>query len=342
MKQTRHLLFHTVIVLSLALTACHHRQETASNNLPIAQIHVLRVEARPHTAVEDVVGTVNARSRATIEAKITSRVEQLLVAPGQRVRKGEELAKLDSREIQARLDQALALRGQAAREHARFSELLKKKAVTQQEFDAVDTRARVAEAAVTEAQTMLGYAKVTAPFDGVVTRKIADVGDLLTPGKALLEMEGASGFRIEADVPEALVAKVTLGLKLPVRVEAADGGMEGTVSEIAPSADPGSRTFLVKIDLPEAKGLRAGQFARVAVPIAEKMTLRVPAAAVLQRGQLEFLFVVRDNKAVLRIVRTGKRNGDEVEIIAGLDAGEEVVAGGTEHLADGQPVSIAK
>jgi RND family efflux transporter MFP subunit len=342
MNQPRHIILHAAVALSLALTACHRKQGPPAAESPAQAVRVLRVEARPRAATEDVVGTVSARTRATIEAKITSRVEQLLVAPGQRVRKGEELAKLDAREIQARLDQALALRGQAVREQARFAGLLEKKAVTQQEFDAVDTRARVSASAVTEAQTMLGYAQVTAPFDGVVTRKIADVGDLLTPGKALLEMEGASGFRIEADVPEALVAKLSLGMKLPVRVDAADGAMEGVVSEIAPSADSGSRTFLVKVDLPEAKALRAGQFARVGVPVAEKMTLRVPAAVVSQRGQLELLFVVHDSKAALRIVKTGKRVGDEVEIISGLEAGEDVVANGAEHLTDGQPVTIAK
>lgn len=340
MEQIRPILLCVGAALVFAPTACHHRPGPPAADLPSQPVRVEQVQPRPQAATEDVVGTVSARVHATIEAKVTGRVEELLVAPGQRVEKGTELAKLDAREIQAKLDQALAVREQAVRERARYAKLVGGRAVSQQDFESADARARVAEAAVTEAQTMLGYTQITAPFDGVITRKIADVGDLLTPGKPLLEMEGASGFRVEADVPEALIGKVSLGMEVPVRVEAVDAELEGTVSEIAPSADPGSRTFLVKIDLPETEGLRAGQFARVAVPVTEKMTLRVPATAVLQRGQMELLFVVHDGRATLRIVRTGKRVGDEVEIIAGLDPGEEIVATGADHLTDGQPVTI--
>jgi len=92
--------------------------------------------------------------------------------------------------------------------------------------------------------------------------------------------------------------------------------------------------------LPSMPGLRAGQFGRVAVPTGQVSALHVPAAAVIQRGQLEFLFVVSDNHAQLRIVKTGARVGHEVEIVSGLDSGETVVISGADNLSDGQPVVI--
>jgi RND family efflux transporter MFP subunit len=187
---------------------------------------------------------------------------------------------------------------------------------------------------------MLGYTKVTAPFAGVITRKHADVGDLATPGKPLLDMEDSRALRLEADVPEAVVGKLALGDKLPVRIAALETELEGVISEIAPAADPGSRTFLVKLDLPAQPGLRAGQFGRVAMPVGETAALRVPVSALVQRGQMEIVFVVSGNQAQLRLVKTGKRIGSEVELVSGVEAGEKVVVEAAAGLMDGQPLTI--
>jgi RND family efflux transporter MFP subunit len=258
--------------------------------------------------------------------------------PGQRVRAGEPLVQLDAREVQARLDQATAVYEQAEVDLKRYAELIAKRAVAQQEFDAVQSRARVARASLVEAGTMLSYAMITAPFDGVVTRKLVDIGDLATPGKALLALEDSSTLRFETTVPEATIGRVALGAKLHVQV--GFSGIEGTVTEIAPSADPVTRTFLVKLDLPSLAGLRGGQFGRVRIPVSETSVLRVPVSAVVQRGQMELLFVVARDAAELRLVRSGKRIGDEIEVLSGVDAGELIVTEGTATLIDGQPISV--
>jgi len=229
--------------------------------------------------------------------------------------------------------------------------------VTHHEYDAVEARQRVAQAGVAEAETMLGYAKVTAPFDGVVTRKLADVGDLAAPGRPLLELEDPSGLRLEADVPEALLAHVQLGAKMSVRVPALPNELQGAVGEIAPTTDPNSRTLRVKFDLPPTPGLRAGQFGRVSVPVGESSLLRVPASALVVRGQMELVFVVSKAEAPrgqapgrlvasaaaearLRLIKTGKRLGDELEALSGLEAGEQVVVEGAGALVDGQPITV--
>ena len=116
--------------------------------------------------------------------------------------------------------------------------------------------------------------------------------------------------------------------------------IEGTVVEMAPVADAASRTFLVKLDLPTAEGVRSGQFGRVWIPTGESKSIRVPASAVVTRGQVECLFVVVNQHAELRIVRTGKHTGSEVEILAGLSSGERVVSEGAASLRDGQPVTL--
>lgn len=311
-----------------------------SATLPTATVRVQTVQPQPRLATEEVVGTVRSKLRSVIEAKVSGRISRMLVVPGQQVQAGALLVELDAREIQARFDQARALLEQAQRENKRRQALLKDNTISPAEFDAAESQLRVAQAAVQEAETLLAYTKVVAPFTGLVTAKRADVGDLAFPGKPLLEMEDPSTLRLEADVPEALLDKIKLGDKLTVRVPAAGLTVEGVVSEITPVADPASRTFLVKLDLPPAPGLRSGQFGRAAVPVAQLQALRVPTQAVLVRGQMELAFVVQNGAAQMRLVKTGKRLNGEVEIVSGLNPGEQLVVEGAAQLRDGQPVAI--
>jgi RND family efflux transporter MFP subunit len=264
----------------------------------------------------------------------------MLVVPGQLVKAGDRLVQLDAHEIQSRLDQASAARQQAESDLKRATDLIQQKILSQSEFENAQSKFRIAAAAEAETKTMLDYTLIVAPFDGVITRKLADVGDLAAPGKSLLQMENPDTLRLEADVPEALIGNVKLGDNLAVRIAAVTNDIAGTVAEMSPTADPNSRTYLVKLDLPGATGLRSGQFGRVSVPVGEASAIRVPAAAVVQRGQMELVFVVVGNHAQLRLVKTGTRVGDEVEVVSGLNSGEQVVTEGASNLADGQPVSV--
>ena len=125
-----------------------------------------------------------------------------------------------------------------------------------------------------------------------------------------------------------------------IKVDLVKGELAGTVREIAPTVDPASRTFRVKVDLPPTPGLMSGQFARLVVPVGECNSTRVPASAVVLRGQMEILFVVINQRAQLHLVKTGARVGDEIEILAGIDAGDGVVTGGAAALTDGQLVEV--
>lgn len=308
--------------------------------LPTATVHVQTVASKPHVATEEVVGTVRSKLRAVLEAKVSGRIEQMRAAPGQTVKRGELLLQVNAPEIQAQLDQARAQLDQAERDFQRFATLVEQNAVTRQEFDAAQARQLVTRANVAAAETMLGYVRLTAPFDGVITRKLADVGDLAAPGKPLLELEDPAVLRLEANVGEALIDRIQQGQSLEARVPALTNSLQATVAEIAPAADPASRTFLVKLDLPPTPGLRAGAFARLSVPVGESRALRVPAEAVLQRGQLEYVFVAADGRAQLRLVKTGKRFGAEVELLSGATAGEKVIVSGGAQLREGQPLQL--
>lgn len=325
-----------------ALAACgrHEAAPPAATTLPSVAVKVQVARLQPHVAAEEVVGTVRSKLRAQVEAKISGRVLEYTATPGASVKAGDMLALLENQEIQAKVDQAKALLDQAQRDFARQKELVASNATTRQDFDAADARVKVATAGVNEAETMMSYARVTAPFDGVVTRKLADVGDLAMPGRHLLEMEAPTTLRFEADLPEAILDRITMGAKMQVKVASVAKPLEATVSEIAPVADPVSRTFQVKLDLPAAEGLRTGQFGRVAVPMAELQLLMVPQASVIKRGQMELIFVVKEGHANLRLVKTGKAINGNIEVLSGIEEGEQVMISDVSKLADGQPVTI--
>ena len=326
--------------LALCFTGCGEKPKTTvENHLPTIQVHAQNTEAKSHIAIEEVVGTVRPKLRSDIEAKVSGRIEQMSAVPGQLVKRGDLLVQLDAREIQAKLDQATASRDQAESDLVRYTKLIAQHAITQQEFEATQSRARIARASVTEAETMLGYTKITAPFDGVITSKLSDVGDLAAPGRPLLKMEDPQALRFEADVPEAIIARIKPDAVLPVRV----GGqpeISGTVTEISPASDPNSRTFLVKLDLPQSAGLRGGLFGRVGVPVGESSVLRVPSSAVVQRGQMEIVFVLDKDHAVLRLVKTGKHIGNDLEILSGIESNEKVITDHVSQLVDGQRVEM--
>lgn len=328
------------LLAGLLSAGCHREPSpVAAETLPVVRVRTALVEARVEPVSEQVVGTVRSRVRATVEAKMAGRVESMQAVPGQRVKAGEVMAVLDARELSARRDQAVAVREQADRDLERMSRLVRDGAATASELDAVQSRQRIAAAAESEVVVMLGHARVVAPFDGIVTRKLADAGDLAVPGRALFEVEDPATLRFEADVPEALFDRVPVGARLPVRISSLAEGMEAVVSEVTPAADPSTRTYAVRLDLPSIPGLRTGQFGRVAVPTGPASGVQVPSAALVQRGQLEYLYVVEQGTARLRIVRTGMRTASAAEIVAGASLGETVVVSGLEQLRDGQKVT---
>jgi RND family efflux transporter MFP subunit len=304
------------------------------------ETHSVASASRPVT--EEVVGSVRTRIRSVIEAKVSGRISEMPIILGQKVKAGELLAKIDAREIQARLEQAEAQREQASRDLDRARTLAQKQVSSKQELDAAEARARVAEAALSEARTMMGYANVTAPFDGVISRRLAEVGDLAAPGRPLLEIEDRGELRFEADVPEALIGMVNAGDRLEVTIPTIRKTFIGVVAEVSPTAEAASRTFLVKLDLPASSELRAGQFGRAAVPVGEAKSIRIPASAIVKRGQMEIVFVNDQGKARLRLVKTGKTFTDGVEILAGLADGDAVIVTEPARLIDGQPVEAAK
>jgi RND family efflux transporter MFP subunit len=207
------------------------------------------------------------------------------------------------------------------------------------QYDMAESRLAQARAGHAAATGQLRYATVTSPIAGVVTKKLANAGDLAAPGQPVLVVENPGKLQVETQVPESLLRGLKPGAPVLVEVDGQAKPLHAKVARISPAADPVTRTFQVKLDL-SAPGLKSGLFARAQFPQGERETLLVPAAALVNRAGIDGVFVVgRDGIAQFRMVRAGEIRAGQAEILSGLNAGERVVSGGAEKLESGDKIS---
>jgi membrane fusion protein (multidrug efflux system) len=330
-------------VLALFAGCAKHpaAEAAAGAPLPPAKVRTATVTMESIASLTEVSGTVRPVQRAQLAAKLMGAIEEMPITLGQTVRAGDLLVKISAGEITARLAQAQAQLNVARRDLARERELLPKGASTADMVRGLEDRLTASEAMVREAEVMLGYAEIRAPFDGVIARKSAHPGDLAAPGMVLLEVEGTADFQVEVAVPDSLAAGLARGTPLTVELPAAGLTFTGAVAELSSAADTQTRSVLAKISVPAGTVVRSGEFARVGVPGNPVPTLLVPATALSPLGQMERVFVSgTDHRALLRLVKSGPVRGERVEILSGLDAGERVVVNPPAGLREGQTLEI--
>ncbi|MCG3159125.1 MAG: Toluene efflux pump periplasmic linker protein TtgG [Acidobacteria bacterium] len=252
--------------------------------------------------------------------------------------------------------------------YARYQALFERKSISPLEFDEVKARQEMAEAEarraadtlkmlaakrrqalaqidqaraeIANAQVQVSYARIVSPISGVVVAKQTEVGSTATPGTPLLTIEDSARYRLEVAVEESQLGKIRRGERARVRIDALGADdLEGSVSEITPAADPMSRSYTVKIDLPARQSLRSGLYGAARFASGQKQAILIPQKAVTVRGQLAGVFVVDDaGVARLRLVKTGKSYGENIEALSGLNDGERIVVDGVTNVNDGVKV----
>jgi multidrug efflux system membrane fusion protein len=368
------------IISVTGLTGCgarHTGGERAASTVSGVRVEAIHLQTIPETY--EAVGTVRSGTTSVLGAQISGTVQEIRVKPGDRVRRGQILARLDDRTPRAQLAGANAgveevKYGVVETDHAlqaataesklaedtyhRYQKLFERNSVTRQEFEGAETRFRSASAnrAALEAKkkemeargqqaqsqqesarTFFSYSTIVSPTDGVVTAKSVDVGSLVMPGTPILSVEDTGHYRLEASVPQNLLDKIHLGQESAVSTES--GPFTGKVVEIVPAADPDTRTFVVKIALPPKCSCHSGEYGKAEFPVGEQKALTVPRTALVERGQLQGVFVVNsEGVAEYRLVTTGKSFGEQVEILSGLSDGERVATSNLDRLTDGARV----
>jgi RND family efflux transporter MFP subunit len=321
-------------------------RETATiSSRIIAEIRQIHVRPGDHVLAGQPLVSLDARDLNAGRARAVASIAA-----------AEQSAQLAAAERQA-AEAALAL---ATVTHRRISELRQKNSATPGEMDEADATLRaaqarvksaeagaaaaaanieVARAAAQSASVSESWATLVAPFDGIVTQKLVDAGNMASPGMALLAVEDEHAFRLEVRVDEGRAALVNVGQAVDVLLDGTAAPVAGHVVELSRMVDSSAHAFLAKIELPATAGLRSGMFGRARFAGPASRVLVIPEAAVTRRGQLASVFVVdRSGTARLRLVTLGESNGGRVEVRAGLDAGETIVVAPPPALVDGTPV----
>lgn len=350
--------FGTLIAAALvALTSCSTEQQAKTpTQETVRSIPVLAVKQANMPDLLEAVGTVRAAQTSDVASQMMGNIVEIRAHEGEHVQRGQVLALIDDSQPRAAFDRATAADLAAQQQLVgadsdlalaestlkRYQTLFEKRSVSPQEFDEVKARQQAAlarrdlakagqaqaQAALSQARTSLDYTRIRAPFDGVVTEKKADLGTLASPGMPVFTVEDVRRYRLEATVNESDLRYVRAGQQVSVAIDALDNAaLGGKVVQIVPAADSASRTFLVKIELPTDTRLRSGLFGRAQFSRGERQALLIPRSAVVERGQLQGIYVLDQNKvASLRYITLGKPAGTEVEVLAGLQDGERLVA----------------
>lgn len=319
---------------------------TISNMATAATLATAVVSDAQQASVITVEGVVEAVKGSMIAAQVAGSITQLQVKVGDQVKAGQLLARIDARlanqQMSASQAQVAAMQAQlaaASQEYARKQRLYEKQYISQAALQraesdyktaAAQTRAQLSQSGMASVQS--GLHNISAPYAGIVAAVMTEVGDMALPGKPLFSLYDPSALRVVVNVPQsqlALLKKNSSSQVLVAAASAAERNLRVTQLTIMPTADPISHMVQIRLNLPPAvSSISPGMFARAMLAVNashDQAQLYVPATAVMRRSELMAVYVVdSQGRAQLRQVRLGRTQGKQIEVFAGLHAGERV------------------
>lgn len=327
-----------------------------ANTTVLSGVSTLTVGSSETPQFLTVSGTIWPMETAQISAKVMAQITSIHVKEGDKVGSGAALATLDRRDAVAQAGQAAAQVSQAGVAFDqtginlnRIKQLFEAGAAPKADLDAAQTSYDMARAAYEAAhagydlsQVNIGYGTITAPFAGLVAKKLVDAGNMASPGTPLLVLERPP-YRLEVNLDESLAQKINKGMKVGVRIDSFSKELEGSVDEILPTVDVATRTFTAKIALPEDLDLRSGMFGSARFNISQVDRILVPASAITRWSQFTGVYAVDEQSlAHLRLVRLGETFGDQVEVLSGLNPGDRILTENLDKVKDGCRVEVAQ
>jgi RND family efflux transporter MFP subunit len=340
-----------LVLASFITWGCQGASTTAERQRPaVTDVKIATVALSKVDEIYETTGTLKSEQVSNIASRIMGVVTAIYVREGDRVKAGQLLVAIDNRELLQKVKGAAMAMETAKSNKAmteitwrRYQQLHAEKAVSQQEMDQMETQKKMADseyerakAAYEETGIYEAYAKIKAPVAGIITSKKIDGGSMAVPGQVLITIESDAALYVEAFADETLTRRLSKGMTVEVAIEATNRQLRGSIRDIVPVVDPRSRTFLIKIALPNA-GLKSGLYARIRIPVGKKETLLVPEGSVIAKGQLSGVYVVAPNGVLTyRLVKTGRTYPDgRIEILSGLAQNEQIVSEGTQRAVDG-------
>jgi RND family efflux transporter MFP subunit len=354
--------FTTLFAMALLfLTSCgNDAKKGVADVTNVIPVQVRTVIENDQNRFLTASGKIEAKNSADLSTRMMGFVNGIYAQVGDKVKKGQLLLAINNTDLQAKraqveagITEATAAFTNAKKDHDRFQNLLAENSASPKEMDDVTAHFEMAKARLEAAKQMkneinaqFSYANITAPFDGVVTNKYIEVGDLANPGMPLLSMESPGNFQVIAMVPENEISKIRSGSDVVVLIKSLGVTVPGKVTEVSSSAKNTGGQYLVKavLDKSERK-LLSGMYATVQFPIAKQTNavsmVMIPKSALVESGSLKGVYTISDqNRALLRWLRLGKAYGDEVEVLSGLSSEEQYIVSADGKLFNGAKVSI--
>lgn len=341
--------------MTLLLAACGGDPEPHA--APVARVFeapTVKVEARDIPVLYTTTGTVVSDERVEISSRTAAYVRTLDVREGERVARGQLLATLDSKDIEAGVVMAQAEREKAAaadrdaqRDLEDSEKLLARGMVAQahqrkamlQRQSASETL-QAAEAALVRAQSERQYTRIVSPVAGVVVARHQRSGDLASPGTPLVTVESDTALLFETHAVEKRVTQIGIGDRVRLVIDALGAPLEGEVLRLVSSGDPVTRGFQVKVSVPATPGLLPGMFGRVQFTIGSRKAVVVPTTSLIDRGGLTGVYVVDATGTIhFRWLRMEHSADDGRVVLAGLDPGERIVLSPTSKMREGDRVT---
>lgn len=316
MNTMKTLSFHSLAWLLLAVLS----PPIFAQSAPTRTIELREV---PLTLPAEAV--VEAIKQATVATQATGRITQVHVTAGDRIKAGQVLVTVDAREANENVLATRAQLAQAEANYQRTQNLFRQKFISQAALDQAEATLKSARAQAAAAGAGASHATVTAPFAGIVAARQADPGDLAMPGKPLVTVYEPKGLRAVASIPQFKLKEALRAKSAKVEFPESRRWLDGARVEILPTVDAQSHTATARVYLPDAVDLVPGMAARVHFVVGTAKKLTVPPEAVIRRGEVSAVYVLKDGKSLLRQVRLGEAVGDgELEVLSGLASGETV------------------
>lgn len=354
-------LFLTIAFAGLYSCGSHNEEQLVANTDKPVSVKVAEAVSGSVQGLS-VSGKLTSVQTAQVSTRVMGTITMLKVKEGDYVTQGQVLATISGSEMDAKRSQTSAMISEAeanlqnaAKDYERYKALYEKQSASAKELEGITLQYKSAQARVeaakqmrNEVSAMIGYTTVTAPFSGVVVKKMAEAGTLANPGMPLLIIEQSGQLEVEVAVPEADIAGVKVKDGATVEVKSTGKKFASKVTSIIPSSQFTGGQFIVKLAVPadERRGLYSGMYVNVQLPKAGNLQaaqsgVYVPSTAVFNRDQLNGVYVLgADKKALLRWVKTGRQQGDMVEVLSGIAAGEKIITSFEGKLYNGAPVAF--
>jgi RND family efflux transporter MFP subunit len=346
-------------LFALALVACESPAEkNKPNKIPAVKVKTIKVNTTQSIGFS-FSGTISAKQMSTLKTRHAGYVKNIPVKVGETVQKNQTLIEIDNAELEAQLQQAKAGKAQAEKQFEiaqkdlkRYERLKASNSISEKELEQIQLQYQSSASALEQARqsynqvaAMMDYTNIKAPFSGKISNKMVQEGDMAMPGIPLLSITSSGTLEVKSDLSESQITKVTPDLSVSIEIPSLGETYKGKITEVSSSSEAnGSRYFVKTAFIDTPKKALSGMFAKIHVDAeikdeSNQTLLSIPQSVLIEKNGLKGVYVYgKSNTALLRWIKTGRKTGDNIEVLSGLSANDKIIVSAESRLYNGLPI----